>query len=51
MILYARDNINLLAESYYEFWHAKIGKMKEDKVSNRTRILLQNSILSQINNK
>lgn len=38
--MHVRDDLYLLAESYYEFWHGKIYKMKEDKVSNRASILL-----------
>ena len=45
--LYCDDDLVLLAEPYYEYWQGKVEKMQEDKASNRSGMLLQNTTLSQ----
>ena len=45
--LICSDNLILMAEPYYEYWTGKVLKMQEDKASNRSALLLQNTTLSQ----
>ena len=45
--LICNDDLILKAEAYYEYWDGKVSKMKEEKASNQSALLLQNNLLTQ----